>query len=353
MMGRSARLLAGLLVLSVCWPMTSRSQTEQPAQAVDAFTTEQLDALLAPIALYPDTLLIQILMASTFPVQIVEASRWLEQPDNKGLTGDALANALETQSWDPSVKALVPFPQVLAMLNDNLDWTQQLGYAFADQQDAVMDAVQRLRNQAQASGSLQSNAQQVVDTGQQAIVIQPAQPDVVYVPIYNPNVVYGAWPYPTYPPVYLSPPAGYAVGTAVAIIVPLWGWARPVWRDRDRHGHVEVDVDRYNHINIHRAAIQSNVWQPNRAGGRPAGLQGPPGGPVGRPAWPSGLPAAATGRPQVSLPGNVVMLPVRPAFPQQRPVLVRPAIPPNVVRPVNPPTVGNRPNSNQRPLSPG
>jgi Protein of unknown function (DUF3300) len=165
---------------------------------------------------------------------------------------------------------------VLALLNSNLDWTQQLGYAFADQQAAVMDSVQRLRFQAQSAGNLQTTEQQIVHTEQQVIIIEPAQPNVVYVPSYNPTIVYGAWPYPAYPAVYLPRPPGYAFGAAlvsgmafaagVAVVGSLWGWARPGWGG----GHVNVNVN------------NSNVWQPNRPAGRPAGLQRPPNGPVGR-----------------------------------------------------------------------
>src|SRR5215470_17665934 len=111
----------------------------------------------APIALYPDELLTQVLMASTYPLQVVTASRWLEKGDNKNLKGDALAKALENESWDPSVQSLVPFPQVIAMMNENLEWTQQLGYAVATQQAAVLDSIQRLRRQAQKGGQPQND----------------------------------------------------------------------------------------------------------------------------------------------------------------------------------------------------
>jgi hypothetical protein len=284
----------------------------------EEFNAEQLDALLAPIALYPDPLLAQVLMASTFPLEVVTPGRWIEDPANKPLSGDALAKAVEAQTWDPSVKSLVPFPSVLALLNSNLDWTQQLGYAFADQQEAVMDSVQRLRLQAQSAGNLQTTEQQIVHTEQQVITIEPAQPTVVYVPNYNPTVVYGAWPYPAYPPVYLPPPPGYAFGTAlvsgmafaagVAVVGSLWGWARPGWGG----GYVNVNVNRYNNINVNRTHINSNVWHPNRPGGRPAGLQRPPSGPVGRPARPNGMPANAVGRPNVNVPASAVNRPTRP-----------------------------------------
>jgi Protein of unknown function (DUF3300) len=154
-----------------------------PAAAADAeatgYNTEQLDALLAPIALYPDALLAQTLMATTFPLQVVAASRWQEVPANKVRTGDALAQALAQQNWDPSVKSLVPFPQVLAMLNGNLDWTQQLGYAFAAQEADVMNSVQRLQLQAQEAGYLKTTEQQRVVAEKSIIVIEPATAQTV------------------------------------------------------------------------------------------------------------------------------------------------------------------------------
>jgi Protein of unknown function (DUF3300) len=321
---RLVRLVACGLMLHVTWPTDGRAQpapqvaSSQGAEA-QSFNTEQIDALVAPIALYPDPLLTQVLMASTYPLQVVAAARWAEEPANKALSGDALTKALEAQSWDPSVKSLVPFPQVLTLMNSNLDWMQQLGYAFADQQAAVLDSVQRLRRQAQSSGNLQSSPQQVVRSEQQTIVIEPAQPNVVYVPSYNPTTVYGTWPYPSYPPVYLPPPVGYPVGTAlasglafgagVAITAGLWNLARPVWGGGYGGGYVNVNVNRYNNINANRGTINSSRWQANRTGGRPAGMTRPPGGPVGRPARSGGLPAGAIGRQQVSVPGSAVRPP--------------------------------------------
>ena len=206
-----------LLRIAVCGVILNSSapaglyirQANAQASATQAYNSEQLDALLAPIALYPDALLAQTLMASTFPLQVVSAGRWVEDPATKSLSGDALATALVPQTWDPSVKSLVPFPSVLALLNSNLDWTQQLGYAFAEEQAAVMNSVQRLRYQAQTAGNLKTTEQQIVRVEKQVIVIEPAKSTVVYVPSYNPTVVYGAWPYPAYPPVYLPPPPGY------------------------------------------------------------------------------------------------------------------------------------------------
>jgi hypothetical protein len=268
-------------------PAAQPSATAQPADA-QGYSVEQLDALLAPIALYPDQLLTQILMAATFPLQVVEAARWVADPANKALTGDALAAALAQQTWDPSVKSLVPFPQVLAMMNSKLDWLQQLGYAVSVQQSAVMDSVQRLRHQAQAAGQCQTTAQQVVSSVAPDIVITPAQPDVVYVPVYDPSVVYGGWPYPLYPPVYLEPPPWYyggpvlGIGLVFGVGIPvfggLWGWARPNWRGRGFY----LDVNRYNRINVNRPPIRDPGWRsPGRPGG---GFRPPETGPVGRPA---------------------------------------------------------------------
>jgi hypothetical protein len=197
-------------------------------QPATTFNSEQLDAMLASIALYPDELLMQMLMASTFPLQIVEASRWLSSGTNQNLQGEALAHALAPLPWDPSVKSLVPFPQVLAQMDQHLDWTQQIGYAMATQQADVLDSVQRLRRQAQSAGTLKNSEQQVVSTldetdaeGQplpgQAIVIQPADPQTVYVPVYDPAWAYGGWPYPSYPPIYYPPP-GYYPGAGLAFL---------------------------------------------------------------------------------------------------------------------------------------
>jgi len=247
--------------------------TEQ-AQNAPVYTQAQLDQMVAPIALYPDALVAQILMASTYPLEVVEASRWLQDPHNASLKGDPLAAALEQQPWDPSVKSLVPFPQVLQMMDKNLQWTEQLGDAFLAQQPAVMDSVQQLRQQAQAAGTLKSTPQQVVSTADQAIEIQPANPQVVYVPYYNPTLVYGAWPYPDYPPFYFPPPYGYAYdgafigfGVGFGIIAPFWGW--DVW---DWHHHrIDIDNDRFRRINHDHAPIASGVWQHD-----PAHRQGVP-----------------------------------------------------------------------------
>ena len=182
----------------------------QQAQANAVFKPEELEQILAPIALYPDSLVAQILMASTYPLEVVQADRWAKQ--NASLKGEALTKALEAQDWDPSVKSLVNFPQVLTMMSEKLEWTQKLGDAFLEQQKPVMDTIQSLRAKAQAAGNLQTTKEQTVIVEEKIIKIEPASPQVVYVPSYNPTVVYGAWPYPTYPPYSYYPP-GYVASS--------------------------------------------------------------------------------------------------------------------------------------------
>ena len=329
--GRFMRVLASSLMLNATFPLDILAQTGPAAVAQPAtgqpFNTEQLDALVASIALYPDDLLTQLLMASTFPLEVVAAARWVEDPAHKSLSGDALVKALEAEPWDPSVKSLVPFPVVLATMNSNLTWLQQLGYAFATQQADVFAAVQRLRRLAQANDKLQSSPEQVVSTQQvtvepaagssqpptqqEVIVIQPAQSNTVYVPSYNPAAVYGSsWPYPSYPPYYAAPPPGYYFGTALAtglafaagaaVVGGLWGWASPGWGG----GYANVNVNRYNNINVNRSQITSNRWGGGAGSGRPGNFARAPGGPAGLP-----------GRSQVSVPGNAVRPPTRPGGP--------------------------------------
>jgi hypothetical protein len=215
-----------------------------------AFSKEQLEQILAPVALYPDDLVVQVLMASTYPIEVVQADRWVKQ--NKDLKGDALAEALEKQDWDPSVKSLVNFPQVLSMLSEKLDWTQKLGDAFLGQEKEVMETVQVLRKRAKDAGNLNTTQEQKVVVEKETIIIQPANPEVIYVPTYNPTVVYGAWPYPSYPPYYYYPP-GYVPGAALfsfgvgLAIGAAWGyaWGGANWRG----GDVNVNVDRNRNVN--------------------------------------------------------------------------------------------------------
>jgi hypothetical protein len=186
--------------------------------------------MLAPIALYPDPVLAAVLMAASYPLEVVQADRWLQEGGNAQLQGAQLAQAVQSQPWDASVKSLVAFPQILAMMDGALDWTQQVGEAFATQQAEVMDSVQRLRAMAQSARTLVPSPEQTVEGSAPAIQIEPAAPDMVYVPVYDPGVAYGTWPYPDAPPDDIVPP-GYAFGSVVVfvIVAPLWGWNHWNW----------------------------------------------------------------------------------------------------------------------------
>jgi hypothetical protein len=281
-MMKRTRLVAWLLVLELLGPLPLPAQTPPPPPAppggsAAAFTPEQLEQVAAPIALYPDPLLAQILMASTYPLEIVQAARFVKA--NPNIQGDQLNEKLKEQTWDDSVKSLVSFPQVLDLMNEKLDWTQKLGDAFLADEKGVLDAVQRLRARAQAQGNLKSSAEQTVTvepapapastTTQQTVVVQqpptvikiePSNPDVVYVPSYNPTVVYGAWPYPAYPPYYPYPP-GYAFGAAalsfgVGMAVGAAVWGNCNWGG----GNVDVDVNRNTNFsrNVNRSEVAAN-----------------------------------------------------------------------------------------------
>lgn len=255
------------------------AEAAAPPQAPEAaqpapFKPEELEALVAPIALYPDTVLSQVLMASTYPLEIVHAARWVKA--NPKVKGDAAVKAVENQPWDVSVKSLVAFPQILEPMNDKLDWTQKLGDAFLAQQKDVFAAIQRLRARAQESGNLKSTEQQkvVVDPppasgGQTIVRIEPADPQVIYVPAYNPTVVYGAWSYPAYPPYYWPPPPAYYPGAALATGFA-WGvglaaagaiFSNCNWGG----GDVNINVNKAANIdrNFDRTKVQGNGnrWQ--------------------------------------------------------------------------------------------
>ncbi|MGX1347857.1 putative membrane protein YgcG [Bradyrhizobium elkanii] len=276
----SAALAVGLMLGGPAYAQTPADQkpaqdqaaAPAPGPTASKLPNGQIEQLVAPIALYPDALLSQILMASTYPLEVVEAARWSQ--DNKTVTGKALEDAMQKQSWDPSVKALAAVPQVLQMMNDKLDWTQQLGDAFLAQEQDVMSAVQTLRQRAEAAGNLKSTPQQKVIKSappagvtapsgmQQAISIEPVDPDQYYVPVYDPGVVYGAWDYPDYQPFYWSPPGYVAAGVigftaSVAVGAAIWGGCN--WWGRN----VYVNVNRYNQFN--RTNIRNTNWAHNPA----------------------------------------------------------------------------------------
>ncbi|KAF1040329.1 MAG: hypothetical protein GAK35_03524 [Herbaspirillum frisingense] len=192
-MNKKTLAWAACLAFSLVTGMPVQAQSAYPPPPA-VYTQAQLDQMLAPVALYPDSLLAQVLMAATYPLEVVQAQRFIEA--RPGLQGDGLARAVAPMPWDPSVKSLVQFPSVLTMMNDRLDWMQQLGQAFLSQQPAVMDTVQNLRERAQVAGTLESSPQQRVVADDGVIVIEPVNPQVVYVPYYNPVVAYGSWWWP-------------------------------------------------------------------------------------------------------------------------------------------------------------
>jgi hypothetical protein len=212
---------------------------DSDASVAKRFSQEELDQILAPVALYPDSLLAHVLMAATYPLEIVMADRWVKQ--NKNLTGDPLIEAADKQQWDPSVKALVPFPELLSTMAEKLEWTDKLGDAFLAQQTDVMETVQSLRNKAYEAGNLKSTNEQNVIVERETILVEPADPRVVYVPVYDPWLVYGAWWWPYYPPYVFYPypyPAavyypgyiGFSVGFVVSAYWGNWGYCNWPYR---------------------------------------------------------------------------------------------------------------------------
>lgn len=345
-------------------PQTEASDEAGAAPSGDAQDTQlsqaELEQLVAPIALYPDPLLANVLIASTYPLEIVQAERWYQK--NKDLKGDALQKAVAGQDWDDSIKDLVSVPDALEMLNKDLDWTQKLGDAVLAQQSDVMNAVQALRARAKENGTLESNPQQTVtvtqtvvqnNTGsssgggtstqaappQEVIAIQPTNPEKIYVPYYEPSVAYGAWPYPSYQPYYFPPPPGYAFGSALAtglawsagfaIGNAIWGndinWGRNdinVNVNRNISGNTinrnNVNVQKWEHNSEHRRGVQYNNTEvrnkfansgnrnnigDNAGNRRPGGADGRPG-PGNRPGNPGGRPTVGDLESDLKKPGG-------------------------------------------------
>src|SRR5271165_5464415 len=276
--------LLSLALVFATWPQQlaayQQAQTvpqPPPAPRYAPETPEQLQQLVAPIALYPDSLVAQILAASMFPEQVVEADRWLQaHPD---LKGDTLGRAVDQQPWDPSVKALTAFPSVLGNMDKNLSWTSSLGDAYYNQGQDVMDAIQVMRQRAQQAGTLKTTPQQTVTTQDSTIIVEPANPEVVYVPAYDPWVVYGdpivAWPgwYP-YPGIwYDSPFLWFGVGFGIGSFGG-WGWGWGHWGCDWHNRNVN-----YNHNHYYsRSSTFYNRNSYYRVGGAPGGVDGNRGG---------------------------------------------------------------------------
>ena len=267
---RARIVLTSLLVLVLSGSL-ALAQEYRPASGRPAFAQQELDQMLAPIALYPDALLSQVLMAATYPIEIVEAARWSRR--NPDLDGDRAVRAVEWMDWDPSVKSLVAFPQILARMDENLNWTERLGDAFLAQQADVMDSVQFLRQKAYLAGNLGSTEQFRVGRQGPALVIEFANPELIYVPYYNPAVIYGRWWWPTYQPVvwtswpgyYVRPGMvrGFAWGPGIRVSSNFFFGATD-WHRRSVH---IVNVNNYYyhpaHIRVQAETTRStsNVWQ--------------------------------------------------------------------------------------------
>jgi len=275
-MQRGFSLLLSLWLCLTALPCSLRAAQEAPTPPSSSRepqyatkTPEQLQQLVAPIALYPDSLVAQVLMAATFPEQVVEADRWLQaDPD---LKGDALAKAVDQQRWDPSVKALTGFPSVLGNMDKNLSWTSTLGDAYYNQEADVMAAVQVMRKKAEQAGNLKTTQQQVVKTEGETVMVEPADPEVVYVPAYDPWVVYGypvvvAWPgWYAYPGVWYSGTyVEFGVGFEVGFYWGYgWGWHH--WGCDWHHRWVEHDHYRY-YSRSTTYYNRSSYYRDNRAG---------------------------------------------------------------------------------------
>ncbi len=255
------------LALVILAPIGANAQTAAPpasASSTQLLKPAELDQLVAPIALYPDPLLAQVLMASAYPLDIVQAERWLEA--NKNLKGDQLKAAVDKQDWDDSIKSLVATPDVLRTMSSKLDWTQKLGDAVVAQQADVMDAIQRLRSKAQANNKLQSTKEQKItvtkEQNRQVIAIEPTDPNTVYVTYYDPGVVYGDWPYPDYPPEYWPAPGYIGAGLLATGVAFGAGYALGRWTSGGRYWGGGFNWGN-NNINIGRPGGGGGTnWRP-------------------------------------------------------------------------------------------
>ena len=250
---------AFLLALFMWVPATSAWPQDSPV-----FSQQELDQMLAPVALYPDGLLSQILMAASYPLEVVEAQRWTLA--NPSVTGNAAVQAVDQNNWDPSVKSLLAFPRILQTMSSNLDWTRRLGDAFLGQQQQVMDTIQSLRQKAYAAGNLVSNAQDRVAVVDGQVTVSPINPQIVYAPYYDPNVVFGPWWWPQYPPIAWAPWPGY---TTIDGFGPGFMWGAGVVLAADflfgsfdwNAHHVNVNYDHFHDGGTHHGGVAP--WEHN------------------------------------------------------------------------------------------
>lgn len=327
--------VACIVIVMLAMPVGTLAQDTGEAEQANRFSKEELTQMLAPIALYPDSLIAQLLMASTYPLELVEAERW--RRENMGLKGTELDNALRDKPWDPSVKSLCHFPDILFAMSDKLDQTRKLGDAFLSQEDDVMATVQELRKKADQQGNLKTTSQQKVIEEQGEIQIEPVDPEVIYVPVYDPSYIYGPWWYPGFPPYYWYYPTSYPFGlTYIAFGSPfyfsfdIFSWAWCDWRSHRIH----VDFDRarrFHHFNagrdlggptwrhnpVHRRGVAyRDIGTGERFGQRPARVS--PAGPETR-----GYPVRGQVRPGLTGTQAPADRGIRPGVPQtgQRPAV--------------------------------
>src|SRR5690349_12617896 len=270
-------VIAIVCVASLQWssPLVLAQEETTTTEEAPKIPNDQLDSLVAPIALYPDAMLAQTLAASTYPLEVMQLDQWMDK--NKNLKDKALADAVAKQPWDPSVQSMAALPDVVKRLCDDIQWTTDLGNAFLAQQSDVMDAVQRMRKKAQDTGNLKSTEQLKVETkvveSKQTIIVQQASPEVVYVPSYNPTVVYGAPAYP-YPPIAYPPPGYYAAGMAISFGVgvamgAMWGGGWGYGCGWGGNNNITVNrnntyVNNYNRQNVsNRVGGANGSWQHN------------------------------------------------------------------------------------------
>jgi len=255
-------------VIVILVPGWAQSQDNSGSSSAQNFKQEELAQMLAPIALYPDALLSQVLMAASYPFEVVEADRFLA--NNPGLNGDALDNALKEKDWDVSVLSLCYYPKVLSMMTENLNWTARLGDAFINQQQEVMDTVQELRAKAYAQGNITTTPEQNVIVEERIIRIETSSPDYMYVPVYDPYVIYGPWWYPAYMPFPIFYPGVAVIGPRIAfsprvyVGFGVFGWSAFNWRS---HNMMIVNIDRtkrFNrNVNVYRG-VEHSPWRPDR-----------------------------------------------------------------------------------------
>ena len=260
-LSRVILILIALLVI----PAGIMSQEAGVSDQDYQFSKEELTQMLAPIALYPDALTAQILMASTYPLEVVEAERWRSR--NLQLQGDDLDNALINMNWDPSVKSLCHFPNILKSMSDKLDQTRKLGDAFLGQEEEVMATVQDLRRKAMEQGNLGTTNEQKVIVEEDLVRIEPANPEIVYVPVYDPYYVYGSWWYPAYPPYYWYYPSGFYSGVSISFGPGVFfGYNAFSWVWFDWHVHrVHIDINRTRSFHRHYGSREEirRVWRHN------------------------------------------------------------------------------------------